>query len=315
MSFPEIASLTIPAIREGLTSKSFSAKEVAEAALQFAQKENPATNAYLTFSPERALEAAQRIDAQISKGERLGALAGVPVGIKDVLVTKGIRTTCGSKILEHYVPPYDATAVARLEEEGALLIGKMNCDEFAMGSSNENSAYGPVRNPKALDRVPGGSSGGSAAAVAQGTAVATLGSDTGGSIRQPASFCGVVGVTPTYGRVSRYGLVAYASSLDHVGPFARTVEDAGHRHRVDHAVMREDPHIGAAENLRLGGEIDAVARRGDPRHLRPDIVETVEIHDDPLGRIAMGRIAMGRIDMGRIDMHIRRGDVRRRDLR
>lgn len=222
----DVGSLTISAVQAGLAKREFSAVELAQEALAFAEKENPATNAYLTFSPERALAVARRVDESLAKGQHAGALAGVPVGIKDVLVTKDVRTTCGSKILEHYIPPYDATAVERLEIEGAVMLGKLNCDEFAMGSSNENSAYGPVRNPVSPDRVPGGSSGGSAAAVAQGTAVAALGSDTGGSIRQPASFCGVVGVTPTYGRVSRYGLVAYASSLDHVGPFARTVEDA-----------------------------------------------------------------------------------------
>jgi len=222
----EVPSLTISAVREGLTKKTFSAVELANSALSFAQKENPATNAYLTFSPERALAAAARVDERIAKGEFPGALAGVPVAIKDVIVTKGLRTTCASRMLDRYIPPYDATAVVRLEEEGAVIIGKTNCDEFAMGSSNENSAFGPVRNPRALDRVPGGSSGGSAAVVAQGTAVVSLGSDTGGSIRQPAGFCGVVGVTPTYGRVSRYGLVAFASSLDHIGPFARNVTDA-----------------------------------------------------------------------------------------
>jgi aspartyl-tRNA(Asn)/glutamyl-tRNA(Gln) amidotransferase subunit A len=223
---PPVPTLTIGRIREGLRRKEFSAVDVATAALEFAERENPKTNAYLTFSSERALETANRVDDQIAKGEHLGELAGVPLGVKDVIVTKGLRTTCGSHILEHYIPPYDATAVIRLEEEGAIVIGKLNCDEFAMGSSNENSAFGPVRNPVALDRVPGGSSGGSAAAVAQGTCVVSLGSDTGGSIRQPASFCGVVGVTPTYGRVSRYGLAAFASSLDHIGPFGRNVEDA-----------------------------------------------------------------------------------------
>ena len=222
----DLAGLNIDEIRKGLKGRAFSAAELTRSALEFAEAENAKTNAFLTFSAERALEAAERVDRKIAAGEEAGPLAGVPVAVKDVIVTKGLRTTCGSKLLERYVPPYDATAVIRLEQAGAVIIGKTNCDEFAMGSSNENSAYGPVRNPSALDRVPGGSSGGSAAAVAQGTSVVALGSDTGGSIRQPASFCGVVGVTPTYGRVSRYGLVAFASSLDHIGPFGRTVKDA-----------------------------------------------------------------------------------------
>jgi aspartyl-tRNA(Asn)/glutamyl-tRNA(Gln) amidotransferase subunit A len=217
---------SIPSIREQLLSRKISAKEIAERALAHAEAQNPKTNAYLTFSPDRALASALEVDRRIAAGEEPGTLAGVPIAIKDVIVTRGVRTTCGSRLLEHYIPPYDATAVTRIEQAGGVIIGKTNCDEFAMGSSNENSAFGPVRNPVAPDRVPGGSSGGSAAAVAQGTAVLSLGSDTGGSVRQPASFCGVVGVTPTYGRVSRYGLTAFASSLDHIGPFAHSVRDA-----------------------------------------------------------------------------------------
>ena len=183
-------------------------------------------NSFLALSRERALTQAAKVDATIARGEDAGPLAGVPLGIKDVLAMRGAPATAGSKILAGWQPPYDATVVTKLEAAGAVLLGKLNCDEFAMGSSNENSAYGPVKNPRALDRVPGGSSGGSAAAVAAGFAVASLGTDTGGSIRQPAAFCGVVGVLPTYGRVSRFGLIAFASSLDRVGPLTANVTDA-----------------------------------------------------------------------------------------
>jgi aspartyl-tRNA(Asn)/glutamyl-tRNA(Gln) amidotransferase subunit A len=222
----DLNTLTIDAVRDAVQERRTTATALAEAFYSKIKKDDPQIGAYLTLSKERALEQAARMDSLAAKGEKLPPLGGVPVGIKDVMVTRGVRTTAGSKILANYIPPYDCTAVARMEAAGAVVLGKLNCDEFAMGSSTENSAWHPVHNPRDLSRVPGGSSGGSAAAVAADMAVATLGSDTGGSIRQPASFCGVVGLMPTYGRVSRYGLIAFASSLDHIGPLTKTVKDA-----------------------------------------------------------------------------------------
>src|SRR5437762_10112852 len=221
-----LTGLTIDAARSAVSERKTTALALAEAFYAKIESDDPKVGAYLILSRERALEKATEIDRLADKGEGLPPLAGVPVGIKDVMVTKGLRSTAGSKILGNYIPPYDCTAVARLEAAGVIVLGKTNCDEFAMGSSNENSAYGPVRTPRDTSRVPGGSSGGSAAGVAAGTAVAALGSDTGGSIRQPAAFCGVVGLMPTYGRVSRYGLIAFASSLDHIGPLTKTVKDS-----------------------------------------------------------------------------------------
>ena len=222
----DLDSLTIDSARTAVAERKTTATALAEAFYDKIQKDDPQIGAYLILSKNRAMETAGRIDRLVAQGADLPPLGGVPVGIKDVMVTRGVRSTAGSKILGNYIPPYDCTAVARMEAAGAIVLGKLNCDEFAMGSSNENSAFHPVRNPRDTSRVPGGSSGGSAAAVAAGMAVVALGSDTGGSIRQPASFCGVVGLMPTYGRVSRYGLIAFASSLDHIGPLARTVKDA-----------------------------------------------------------------------------------------
>jgi aspartyl-tRNA(Asn)/glutamyl-tRNA(Gln) amidotransferase subunit A len=216
---------TIGEVRGAVAGKKASARELAAEYYKRIAAQNGELNAYLTLCEERAYKQADRVDAQVAAGKPLGPLAGVPVAVKDVISTRGIRTTCSSKILTNYIPPYDATTVTRLEAAGAVILGKTNCDEFAMGSSNENSAYGNVQNPSAPGCVPGGSSGGSAAAVAADLAVASLGTDTGGSIRQPGSFCGIPAMMGSYGRVSRYGLIAFASSLDRIGPFAHNVAD------------------------------------------------------------------------------------------
>lgn len=220
------ADLTIANAASALRDGSTTATQLLQAVLERASLTEADLHAYLTLDAERARTAAGQADARFAAGEPLGPLDGIPIAIKDNMCTRGVETTCASQILAGYHPPYDATVVSRLKAAGAVITGKTNLDEFAMGSSTENSAYGPTRNPWNPSRVPGGSSGGSAAAVAVGSALAALGSDTGGSIRQPASLCGVVGVKPTYGLVSRYGLIAFGSSLDQIGPFTRTVEDA-----------------------------------------------------------------------------------------
>ncbi len=244
MSVP--TTWTIPEVRAALAAKNISARELVNEFYALIEKRNSELNVYLALSPERAYAQADKIDASIAAGDALPSLAGVPVAVKDVISTRGVPTTCGSRILEGYKPAYDATAVERLEQAGAVILGKTNCDEFAMGSSNENSAYGPVRNPVAPEYVPGGSSGGSGAAVAANLAVVSLGTDTGGSIRQPGSFCGVTALNPSYGRVSRYGLIAYASSLDRIGPFAQTVRDAA---SVMSVIAGRDPRDATSSSM------------------------------------------------------------------
>jgi aspartyl-tRNA(Asn)/glutamyl-tRNA(Gln) amidotransferase subunit A len=221
----KLENFTIEKVKEGLMKKEFSARELTLAYLEKIEKEDKKIGAFLTLCPELAINQAKEIDDLIFKGKKLPALAGVPCAIKDNILVEGVKCTAGSKILENYIAPYDATAVKKLKEAGAIVLGKTNLDEFAMGSSTENSGFFPTKNPWDLERVPGGSSGGSAAAVAANFCVFALGSDTGGSVRQPASFCGIVGLKPTYGSVSRYGLIAFASSLDQIGPLTKNVKD------------------------------------------------------------------------------------------
>lgn len=234
----KLQELTVREIREGLQGGTFSAKELTDAALAAIDAREGAIHAFLELTPELAYEQAVKLDAAVAAGEALGPLAGVPCAFKDNMNQIGTHTTCASKMLENYVSPYDATCVAKAVSAGALPLGKTNMDEFAFGSSTDTSYFGKTHNPWKLDCVPGGSSGGSAAAVAAGMATVTLGSDTGGSIRQPASFCGVVGMKPTYGVVSRYGVVAFGSSLDQVGPFGRCVEDVAY---ALNAISGRDP--------------------------------------------------------------------------
>jgi len=233
-----ITSLTIHETARLLAKKEVSSVQVTEAYIDRINAVDGRVGAYLTITPEMAFRAAGEADERIRRGVDVTPLTGVPVSVKDIFCTRGIRTTCASRILEGFVPPYDATVIRRLKHAGAVILGKVNMDEFAMGSSTENSAFHTTKNPWALDRVPGGSSGGSAASVAASECAASIGTDTGGSIRQPASCCGVVGLKPTYGRVSRYGMIAFASSLDQGGPITKDVRDAA---IMLHAIAGHDP--------------------------------------------------------------------------
>jgi aspartyl-tRNA(Asn)/glutamyl-tRNA(Gln) amidotransferase subunit A len=274
--------LTIAQAHERLTKREISSVELTRAVLDRISRVEPRVGAFITVTPEAALKQAEAADRRIAAGQIL-PLTGIPLAIKDLISTKGIRTTCASRILEDYVPPYDATVITRLRDLGAVVVGKVNLDEFAMGSSTENSALQVTRNPWNPDYVPGGSSGGSAAAVAAGECLGALGSDTGGSIRQPAAHCGVVGLKPTYGRVSRYGLVAYASSLDQIGPIAKTVADcalllqalAGHDPRDSTSVPREVPDYLSSLNQGIQNRTIGIPKEYFVGGLDPEVEQAI----------------------------------------
>ena len=279
----ELFDQTIHQLHELLKSRQLSSVELTRAVLARTEQVEPAIGAFITRCPDLALAQAEAADQMLARGEG-GPLCGIPLSIKDVLCTQGVRTTCGSKILEPFVPPYDATVVTRLKAQGAVMVGKANMDEFAMGSANENSAYGVPRNPWHTDHICGGSSGGSAAAVAAGECIASLGSDTGGSVRQPASHCGVVGMKPTYGRVSRFGLLAFASSLDQVGPLTKDVRDsalllnaiAGYDPRDSTSVQEAVPDFTAALSTDLSGMRIGIPEEYFGAGLDPEVRAAVE---------------------------------------
>lgn len=286
VSCMEIDKLTALEIKEGVQSGRFSCEEIVGELYKRINNVDKNINAYLTLCEESALETARRIDSKVKNGEKLGKMAGIPIAIKDNICTDGIRTTCASKMLEDFIPPYDATIIKRLKEEDAIIIGKTNMDEFSMGSSSESSAFKITKNPFDFERVPGGSSGGSAAAVSAGTVPLSLGSDTGGSIRQPAAFCGVIGLKPTYGLVSRYGLIAFSSSLDQIGPMARSVKDCALcLDVISEKDSRDNTSIGKQEKISyLEGIEDGVKgmKIGVPLEfleegLNPEIRKAVEI--------------------------------------
>ena len=288
----KLYQMTAHQLHQLLLRKEVTSREITESVLRRVEEVEGRIHAYITLTPEMALEQSAAADLRIQKGEA-GPMTGIPLAIKDVICTQGVRTTCGSHILENFTPPYDATVTQKLKAAGAVFIGKANMDEFAMGSSTENSSFGPTRNPWDLDRIPGGSSGGSAAAVAADECIVSLGSDTGGSIRQPAACCGIVGMKPTYGRVSRYGLVAFASSLDQIGPFGKDVRDtalllnaiSGHEPRDSTSVDLPVPDYTQALVEDVRGMVLGVPRETSGQGVDPEVAGSVREAIEVLKRL------------------------------